>query len=58
MEQNMRYWLILGQSAILKKKMGADYEQIFRAVFSFFHRQNIFFLNIAAFVLESCLKSS
>jgi hypothetical protein len=34
-EQNMGFGLILGQLAILKK-MGADYEQLLRPVFSCF----------------------
>ena len=42
MEQKMRFGLILGRLAILKKKIGADYEQLLRAVFLCFHE--IFFL--------------
>ena len=49
MEQNMRFGLILGRLAMLKKKLGADYEQLLtlRAVFHCFHGQKknlIFFL--------------
>jgi hypothetical protein len=36
MEQKMRFGLVLGQLAILKKKLGADYEQLLRVVFSCF----------------------
>jgi hypothetical protein len=35
----MRFGLILGWLAILKKKMGADYEQLLRLVFSYFRGQ-------------------
>ena len=33
MEQNIRFGLILGRLAILKKKLGANYEQLLRAFF-------------------------
>ena len=36
-EQNMRFGLILGRLAILKKKFGSDNEQLFKAVFHFFN---------------------
>ena len=39
MEQNMRFVLILGRLAILKKKIWADCEQLLRAVFSCFQGQ-------------------
>ena len=39
MEQKMRFGLVLGWLAILKKKMGADYEQLLRVVFSCFQGQ-------------------
>ena len=39
MEQKMRFGLVLGQLAILKKKLGADYEQLLRVVFSCFQEQ-------------------
>ena len=42
MEQKMRFGLVLGRLAILKK-MVADYEQLLRAIFSCFQGQNIFF---------------
>jgi hypothetical protein len=29
MEQNRRFWLILGRLAILKKKLGATFEAVF-----------------------------
>jgi hypothetical protein len=35
MEQKMRFWLVLGQMAILKKIV-ADYEQLLMTVFSCF----------------------
>ena len=42
-EQKMRFGLVLGRLAILKKT-GADYEQLLRKVFSCFQGQkNIFF---------------
>jgi len=41
MGKKMRFGLVLGQLAILKKKFGADYEQLLRAVFSCFHGQKI-----------------
>ena len=40
MEQKMRFGLVLGRLAILKKKMGADYEQLLRVFFSCFQGQN------------------
>ena len=43
MEKNMRFGLILGQLAILEKKVWADYEQILRAFFSCFHTQKKLF---------------
>ena len=39
MEQKMRFGLVLGQLAILKNKLGADYEQFLRVVFSCFQGQ-------------------
>ena len=51
--QNQPISHILIYTVAILKKMGANYEQIFRAFFSFFHGQSI-----AAFVLESCIKSS
>ena len=52
MEQNMRFGLILGRLAILKKKLGADHEQLLRAVFLSLPGQFIylFSLNIIASV--------
>ena len=45
MELNMKFGLVLGRLAILKK-MGADYEQLSRVVFSCFQGQkrNLTFL--------------
>ena len=40
MEQKMRFGLVLGRLAILKKKLGADYEQLLRVFFSYFQGQN------------------
>ena len=34
MEQKLRFGLVLGRLAILKKKLGADYKQLLRVVFS------------------------
>ena len=39
MEQNIRFGLILGRLAILKKKIVVDYEQLLRVVFSCFQGQ-------------------
>jgi hypothetical protein len=40
MEQELRFGLDLGQLALLgEKKIWADYEQLFRLVFSSFHGQ-------------------
>ena len=39
----MRFGLILGRLAILKKKVWADYEQLLRAVFLCFHSSKMFF---------------
>ena len=36
MEQKMRFGLVLGSLAILKKKLGADSEQLLRVVFFMF----------------------
>ena len=36
MEQRMRFGLVLGQLAILKKRLGANYEKLLRVVFSCF----------------------
>ena len=42
MEQNMRFGLILGRLAILKKNGWADYEHLLRVVFSCFQGQKIY----------------
>ena len=39
MEQKMRFGLVLCRMAILKKKLGADYEQLFRG-----KKNNLIFL--------------
>ena len=39
MEQKMRFGLVLGWLAILKKNVWADYEQLLRLVFSCFQGQ-------------------
>ena len=39
MEQKMRFRLILGRLAILKKKLGPNYDQLLRLVFSCFKGQ-------------------
>ena len=59
-EQKMIFGLVLGRLAILKKTFGADYEQLWRAVFSSFQEQKIFFIffeNTQASALKSCIKS-
>ena len=42
MEQNMRFGLILGRLAILKKELVADYAQRFRVVFLCFRDEKTF----------------
>jgi hypothetical protein len=39
MEQELRFGLDLGQFAVLKKRVWADYEHFLRVVFSFFQGQ-------------------
>jgi hypothetical protein len=39
MEQQMRFGLVLGQLAILKKRLGDDYYKLLRMVFSCFQGQ-------------------
>jgi hypothetical protein len=39
MEQKMIFGLVLGQLAILKRTLEADYEQLLRVAFSCFHGQ-------------------
>ena len=41
MEQKMTFGLVLGRLAILKKKLGANYEQLLRVFFSCFQGQKI-----------------
>ena len=43
MEQELRFGLDLGQLAVLKKRVWADYEQLLRLIFSCFQGQ-VFFL--------------
>ena len=50
MEQKLRFGLVLGRMAVLKKNW-ADYEQLLRAVFLCFHWQ-FFFLNIVVSALK------
>ena len=38
----MRFGLIFGRMAILKKKLGANYEQLFRTIFSGCQGQKIY----------------
>jgi hypothetical protein len=59
MDQSMRFGLVLGRLAILKKKIWADYEQLLRVLFSCFHVQKskIFFENIVVSALKSCILS-
>ena len=60
MEQKIRFGPVFGRFAILKKKIGADYdEQLLRAVFSCFNGQkNILelFKNIVVSALKSRIK--
>ena len=46
MEQKMTYGLVLGRLAILKKKLGADYEQLLRVFFHVFRGKKKYFLKI------------
>ena len=39
MEQELRFGLVLGRLAVLKKRVWADYEQLLRVVFSCFQGQ-------------------
>jgi hypothetical protein len=43
MEQKMRFGLVLGRLAILKKKLGADYEQLLKGVFFMLSGAKTFF---------------
>ena len=54
MEQELRFGLDLGRLAILKIKNLVNYEQLLRAVYSCFHGQFFFLLNIVA--VKSCIK--
>jgi hypothetical protein len=61
MEQDMRFGLILGWLAILKKWFWADYEQLFIVVFHVFRskaKQINFLKNIVVSALKSCIISS
>ena len=52
-------WAGFGPVGNTETKIGVDYEQILRAVFSCFHGQKnglIFFENILASALKSCIK--
>ena len=55
-----QFWAGLGSWAVLvKKKFGADYEQLLRSGFLCFHGQKIslkFFENTVAFALKICLE--
>ena len=57
--KNVRFVWLWADCQYSKKKSGADYEELLRAVFSCFHGQkNIwFFLNIVASALKSCIIS-
>ena len=56
MQQKMKFGLILGWLAVLKK-IGNDYKQLLRAFFFMFYSANIFFSeNITASPLQSCIK--
>ena len=48
-------WAGFGLVGNTEKKIGADYEQLLRLVFSCFQGQ-FFFLNIVALALKSCIK--
>ena len=57
MEQKMRFGLVLGQSALLKKTLWADYEQLLRAGFSCFRGQkNIYKKNLKNLAYENMKK--
>ena len=54
MGQKMRFGLVLGQLAILKK-MGPDYEQLLQVFFFMFSGADFFLKNIVASTLKSCI---
>ena len=57
MEQNMRFGLILGLSAILNKKIWVDYEQHLRVVFSSVHvqkKKRYIFLKNILYTVDIC----
>ena len=57
MEQKMRFGLVLVHLAILKKKLGADYEQLLRVFFYVFRGKKKYLKkNIVASALKSCIK--
>ena len=52
----IQMWAVFGLVGNTERNIWGDYEQLLRAVFSCFHGQNNFFLNIVASVLKSCIK--
>ena len=60
MEQKLRFGLVLGRLAILKKKFGPDYKQLLWSVFSCFQAQKdfLFFKVIVASELKSCINEA
>ena len=55
MGQELKFGLDLGRLAIRKKKIGADYEPLFRVFFSCFQGQKKI-ENIVASALKSCIE--
>jgi hypothetical protein len=58
MEQKMRFGLVLGRLAILKKKLRANYEQLLRVVFSCFQGQKIILKKFKNIVVSSAPKKA
>ena len=55
-ETEIEIWAGLGPVGNTEKKIGADYEQLLRSVFSCFQGQTKnFFLNIVVSALKSCI---
>ena len=57
-EQKMRFRLVLGWLAVLKKKVWVDYEKCLRAVFQVLMAKKTldFFSNIAVSSLKTCIE--
>ena len=56
MEQKLIFGLVLGRLAVLMKEIWVKFDQLLRAVFPCFYRQNFLLKNILASALKSCIK--